>query len=134
LTNGLKADLDRLRGLVDTIPYLHSQLEAIQRTGTAFKTSSSYSPNSTSRMSDLAKLASSGSNLHNEDGDGFGARRQDVRKSAIQELEQGHIPTNRLGSGARMMGMPSPPAAVNLGFRKRKRGDDQANAKIAFSM
>lgn len=63
-----------------------------------------------------------------------GNRRQDVRKSAIQELEQGHIPTNRLGSSARMLGLPSPPTIANDVNRKRKRGDDQANAKLAFTM
>lgn len=32
------------------------------------------------------------------------------------------------------MGMPSPPTPVLNGPRKRKRGDDQAEAKIAYSM
>jgi hypothetical protein len=60
--------------------------------------------------------------------------RHDVRVSAIEELEQGHIPTNTLGDGARMLGMLSSARDSPTNVRKRKHGGEMEDAKIAYAV
>ena len=60
--------------------------------------------------------------------------RHDVRVSAIEELEQGHIPTNTLGDGARMLGMLSSARDLPTSTRKRKHGGEMEDAKIAYAV
>jgi hypothetical protein len=60
--------------------------------------------------------------------------RHDVRVSAIEELEQGHIPTNTLGDGARMLGMLSSARDMPASNRKRKHGGEMEDAKIAYAV
>lgn len=62
-----------------------------------------------------------------------GAYRGDVRASAIKELETGQIPTNSLGDGARMLGLPSY-SPDGVGFMKRKRGSSAGDAAIGYAM
>ena len=60
--------------------------------------------------------------------------RHDVRVSAIEELEQGHIPTNTLGDGARKLGMLSSARDLPSSTRKRKHGGEMEDAKIAYAV
>lgn len=71
-----------------------------------------------------------------EEGDHTGTRayRGDVRESAIQELEQGQIPTNSLGDDVRMLGVPSYFPSEVVESKKRKRGGNLGYAAIAYTM
>jgi hypothetical protein len=134
LTNALKSDLERLQGLAEQVPQLRSQLEAV---GGRRASASSFgpSPTHTSNLTDLIN-PDVGTTVPAGDGDfaGRGAYRGDVKESAIQELETGQIPTNSLGDGARMLGLPSYTLVGDSESRKRKRGGSLGGAAIAYTM
>lgn len=133
LTQTLRAELDHLRNLVEnnaaytTSRTEHRQLTTakLQPLGThspshyplsAHATGSNSTPQDNQRASDADRL------------------RHDVRVSAIEELEQGHIPTNTLGDGARMLGMLSSARDTPTSARKRKHGGEMEDAKIAYAV
>lgn len=131
LTRLLRADLDQLASLAESIPSLRSRMDTFefrQPTGSV----SAPSPAVRSPKKSVHGVSPFDSGIRDQSD--TGAVRHNIRLSAIEELEQGHIPTNALGNGARMLGLPDSGHNHVSGSRKRKHGSELADAKIAFTM
>jgi hypothetical protein len=132
LTQSLRAELDHLRNLVTLNT---SQTGSTEHRLPLASTSQSTRIHPYQSSEPSSHVISPSYPPHDQRGFSDADRvRHDVRVSAIEELEQGHIPTNTLGDGARMLGMLSTARDIPTSSRKRKHGGEMEDAKIAYAV
>lgn len=132
LTQSLRAELDHLRNLVTlNTPRTGAIDHRLPSASISQALSTRIQPYQSSEVSTHGISPSYPLNDQRAEVDRV---RHDVRVSAIEELEQGHIPTNTLGDGARMLGMLSSARDLPTSTRKRKHGGEMEDAKIAYAV